>query len=337
MTDDYNLGMTLIITVVDKDRVVQVSDRRLTKPNREVITDKTNKAVCVGMGHVHFAASYTGLAFIGREKPENRTDYWLLEHLGSIARDGEPSVEHICRSLCQQADRTLSRLRGDFKPLEVILAGYDQKNRCFRATVSNMKVNDSGFVEVRDHFVSDVQWFYPWSPKPVIYVAGALPVFEGNDPTAKALKTSREKMVQYLKVNREKLAEQQVADALVWLTRAAHTHKDYGYLIGRDCLSVVAFPREPRRRGLLSYTVEYPAKRNKDTLFTSFYHPIAASSVFYAPHLADWYMDHMNVEADMDPEVPESTEQPSRREFGSAMASRARIKIHNLPSSPPDG
>lgn len=335
--------MTLIITVVDRDKLVQVSDRRLTNRNREVFTDYTNKAVCVGMDHVHFAASYTGLAFIGRETTENRTDYWLLDHLGAIARDGAPSVERICRSLGDRAGRALSRLRGDFKPLGVVLVGYDHKNRSFRATVSNMKVNEGGFVEVvRDHFVSDVRWFYPWSPKPEVYVAGAVPVFEAKDPKARALKASREKVLQYIKANREKLTEQQVAEALVWLTRAAHTHDDFGYLIGRDCLSVVAFPREPRRRGLLSYTVEYPAKPNKDTLFTSFYHPIAASSVFYAPHLADWYMDSMNVEADMDPELPEGTDpsppddRPFRERIGTNFSSRVRIKIHNLPSPPPE-
>lgn len=332
--------MTLIITVVDKNKLVQVSDRRLTKPNREIFDDNANKSVCVGMGYVHIAASYTGLAFIGREEMENRTDYWLLDRLGNITRNGEPSVERICRSLADEAQRALSRLRGAFKPLEVVLVGYDRKNRSFRAVVSNMQVNKAGFVEVvRDRFTSDVRWFYPWSPKPEVYVAGAVPVFEAGDAKANALKVSRDKVLQYLKTNREKLTEQQMAEALVWLVRAARTHDEYGYLIGRDCLSVVAFPNDTRRQGLLEYTIEYPAKPNKTTLFTSFYHPVAASSLFYAPHLADWYMDHMNVEAEADPELPEEasgTSSPRPREFGTAMASRVRIKIHNLPEPPPD-
>jgi hypothetical protein len=139
---------------------------------------------------------------LGRAKTENRTDYWLLEHLSSISRNGRPTVENICRSLGEQAARTLSHLRCNYKPLEVVLAGYHRNNRYFRATVSNMKVNKEGFMEVvRERFVSDVRWFYPWSPKPELYVAGAVPAFQASDPTAKALKTCRDKVVQYLKVN----------------------------------------------------------------------------------------------------------------------------------------
>jgi hypothetical protein len=76
-----------------------------------------------------------------------------------------------------------------------------------------MKVNKEGFMEVvRERFVSDVRWFYPWSPKPELYVAGAVPAFQASDPTAKALKTCRDKVVQYLKVNHEKLTEERVAE-----------------------------------------------------------------------------------------------------------------------------
>jgi len=72
------------------------------------------------MSHVYYAASYTGLAYIGAEKLDNRTDYWLLDHLGSITRYGELSVENICRALGEHAAQALSRLRGNYKPLEVI-------------------------------------------------------------------------------------------------------------------------------------------------------------------------------------------------------------------------
>ena len=150
--------VTLILTLVDKNTIVQVSDRRVTKPDGEIHDDNANKAVCIGMSYAHFAVSYTGLAYIGRAKIENRTDYWLLEHLGSISRNGIPTVEKICRSLGEQATRPLSRLLGNYKPLEVVLTGYDRYNRSFRATVSNMKVNKAGFLEVvRERFVSNVR------------------------------------------------------------------------------------------------------------------------------------------------------------------------------------
>lgn len=321
--------MTLILTVVDKNRILQVSDRRLTNLSREIVSDETNKAVCIGMSYIHFAASYTGLAYIGKERIENRTDYWLLEQLGSITRSGTPSVDGICRSLGQVASTALSRLRGNYKPLEVVFAGYERNNIAFRATVSNMKVNKRGHIETRDRFTSDVRRFYPWSPKPEMYVAGASAVFDANDRTSKALGINRDKVIQYLKANRDELPEQRAAEALVWLTRAAHTHKDYGYLIGRDCLSTVAFPREPQRKVLLTHTVVYPAQHERNSLFTSFYHPVGASSVFHAPHLADYYMDYMNVEADTNPEGADPP--PLNQPVGRNLSSRVRIKVHNLP------
>ncbi len=326
---DIILFVTLILTLVDKNKIVQVSDRRLPKTNGEVYDDNVNKAVCIGMNHVHFAAAYTGMAYIGHARIENRIDYWLLEHLGSISRKGTPTVESICRALGEEASRALARLHGNYKPLEVVLTGYDRNNRSFRATVSNMKVNDQGFLEVvRERFVSKVRWFYPWSPKPEICVAGVVPAFEASDPTARALKTSRDKVVQYLKANYEKLTEERVAEALVWLTRAAQTHKGCGYLIGRDCLSVVTFPREPRRKALLVQNVGVPREPDKTARFTAFYHPVAASSIHYAPHLADWYMDYMNVKGDTDPELPEGHHaEPSHEppKFGSTLSSSIRI------------
>ncbi len=331
---DIIVLVTLILTLVDKNKMVQVSDRRLTKFNGEVHNDNVNKAVCIGMSHLHFAVAYTGLAYIGSARTENRTDYWLLEHLGSITRNKRPTVENICRSFSEQATRTLSHLPGTFKPLEVVLAGYDLNNRGFRATISNMKVNEEGFVEVvRKRFVSDVRWFYPWSPKPELYVAGVVPAFQANDPVARALKTCRDKVVQYLKVNHEKLTEERVSETLSWLTRAAHTHKDYGHLVGRDCLSVVAFPRAPRRSALMQQDFGVPKKPNETALFTSLYHPVAASSIHYAPHLADWYMDYMNVHGDTDPEPPEGHDAPPSDEppkFGSNL--KYSIKVKGSPS-----
>ena len=336
-TTRYTLFVTLIITVIDKNRIVQVSDRRLTNLDGSVHCESANKVVCVGMSDIYYAASYTGLAYIGSEKIDNRTDYWLLDHLGFITRYGDRRIENVCRAFCERATRDLARLRGSYKPLEVVLAGYEKNNVAFRAVASNMKVNEQGKLEIQDRFRTDIRRFYPWSPKPEIYVAGATVTFEANDPTAQALKVNRNRVVKYLKVNREKLTEERAAEVLVWLLRAAHTHPTYGHLIGRDCLSVVAFPATPHRTSLLSLTVEHPAPHDKHSVFTAFYHPISASTIKFAPHLADWYTDMLNVEADMEPELAEDTppdNRPFREKLGMSLASRMRMKIHNLPEGP---
>jgi hypothetical protein len=167
-------------------------------------------------------------------------------------------------------------------------------------------------------------------------VSGAVPAFDASDPKAKALRTGRDKVVQYLKANRKKLTEERVAEALVWLIRTAHTHENCGHLIGQYCLSVVTFAREPRRNALLVQNVGVPREPNKTALFTTFYHPVAASSIHYAPHLADWYMDYMTVKGDTDPELPEGHDAPPSNEppkFGSTLSSSVRVKVHNLPGS----
>lgn len=272
------------------------------------------------------------MAYIGRVTEDNRTDYWLLDQLGSISRNGQPSVEQICRTFEERATHTFSRVRPR-KPLEVVLAGYDQNNRSFRATISNMRVNHQGFVEVvRDRFISDVRWFYPWSPKPKMYLTGTVRAFQAHDPTARALKNGLDRTLQHLKVNRAKVSEEGMALALVWLVRAASTHQTYGSLIGRDCLSVVAFPKEPRRRSFYEHDVGFPKKPNKTALFTGFYHPLHAASLHHQPHLADWYMDQTNLETDTDPEDVKPP--PPNDPVGTNLALRTRIRFHNLPEGP---
>ena len=73
--------MTLILSCIAKDYIVQVSDRRLSlvtrvggRLNVKPIEDKSNKAV-VFCGALSFA--YTGLANLQGKK----TDVWLLDVL----------------------------------------------------------------------------------------------------------------------------------------------------------------------------------------------------------------------------------------------------------------
>lgn len=65
--------MTLIISCVTRDFVVQASDRRVSVPNRRVGDDRANKAIFY-CGQSAWA--YTGLAQIGPK----RTDEWLVDH-----------------------------------------------------------------------------------------------------------------------------------------------------------------------------------------------------------------------------------------------------------------
>lgn len=68
--------MTLILSCLTPDFAIQVSDRRLTQLDGDVIEDEANKALLF-CGHSSFA--YTGLARIGHE----RADEWLMERIAS--------------------------------------------------------------------------------------------------------------------------------------------------------------------------------------------------------------------------------------------------------------
>jgi len=295
--------MTLIITAVDKDRVVQVSDRRLTFPNGEVHDHGANKAVCIGMGYVHFATSYTGLAYIGgRAREDHRTDFWLVENLGEITRNGEPSLEQICSAIGARAASAFARLPSNVRgvPLTFVMVGYDRENRPFRATVTNTRA-ESGVTVTRDRFISDVRRFYPWDRRPDIHVAGAVAAFEAKDKHARALAKLRTIVVKHIRRHGDRLDDMQVARFLVSLVRAATTHPQFGHLIGRDCLSVIAFPRKPGMLGAVSMSIDQSGPR-PDSPFRSHYHPVYASTVLYGPLLADPYFTTLGVEVDLDPQ-----------------------------------
>lgn len=308
--------MTLIISSINKDRIIQVSDRRLTTLTGDIYDDGANKAVAVGMGYVHFAASYTGLAYIGHVRDENRTDRWLQEHLGTITRSGEPSLETICESLSQRATVAISRLRGEQrnKGLKVVLAGFDHVNRPFRATVSNIRFSSYDVFDVRDRFVWNVQRYQPWNPMPDIDVTGAVGAFEAKDEYAKRLKKIRSTVARHFRKHDKRLNDEQAARRLVTLVRAASTHPAYGHLIGRDCLSVVAFPWTTSMGMLYSMDVAPSGESRRSTPFVGFYHPVAATTVLYGPLLVDPYFDILSVEVDLDPQVPEVPEESAEKE-----------------------
>jgi hypothetical protein len=75
--------MTLVLSCVAQEYVLQVCDRRLTKwPTGELVDDDTNKAVLLTN---RVAFSFTGLAMIGGKQ----TDLWLTEVLSAGTSIGD--------------------------------------------------------------------------------------------------------------------------------------------------------------------------------------------------------------------------------------------------------
>ena len=92
-------SMTLILSAIAGEYAVQVSDRRLTRPDGSVFDDEANKAVLF-CGRMAF--SYTGLGFIEKD----RTDIWLTQALVNAKTS---SLSEAASSLARQATDALKK------------------------------------------------------------------------------------------------------------------------------------------------------------------------------------------------------------------------------------
>ena len=106
--------MTLIISCITRDFVVQASDRRVSMPGLRRGDDRANKAIfCCGQS----AWAYTGLAQIGRE----RTDEWLVNHFRQ-----HDKLQDAMTDMAKRLDGAMSRLpdRREAKRLAVVGVGF---------------------------------------------------------------------------------------------------------------------------------------------------------------------------------------------------------------------
>ncbi len=116
--------MTLIVSLANKDYVVQVSDRRLSS-NGRLIDDESNKCGVLFCLNARMVFGYTGLARYGAFS----TDKWLLKALHESANPSYTIVE-ILEKLKDKATETFNNhqaLRGlsnNQKSLAVMFTGF---------------------------------------------------------------------------------------------------------------------------------------------------------------------------------------------------------------------
>lgn len=116
--------MTIILTLGNRDQVIQFSDRRLSD-NGSVVDDESNKAGVLLCLDARLAFGYTGLARVGQFK----THEWLLQ---SLHEAGPPDfrIGGILERLRRIASATftshpaLKGLRSDQKRLSMMFSGY---------------------------------------------------------------------------------------------------------------------------------------------------------------------------------------------------------------------
>lgn len=119
--------MTLLQTVFSRERVIQVSDRRLTL-NGEVFDDEYTKLVCWNQT---FTAGFTGIARIDR-RGRKSTSEWIAEVLCDYSAF-EPGVQ----ALRQEAENRVSKLPWADKRLAIVIAGFDFRQVPLVAEIAN--------------------------------------------------------------------------------------------------------------------------------------------------------------------------------------------------------
>ncbi|MDT5126475.1 MAG: hypothetical protein QOH54_2119 [Mycobacterium sp.] len=121
--------MTLIQTYFTQDRVIQVSDRRLTRADGTKFDDNHTKLV---FWHGCFTVGFTGLAFINPAQTKS-TSEWIAETLCDYT-----NFERGVVGLCAEAEKRIRLLSNRWdKRLCIVVAGFDFRRNPLAAQIAN--------------------------------------------------------------------------------------------------------------------------------------------------------------------------------------------------------
>jgi hypothetical protein len=253
--------MTLIITALSPDKVVQVSDRKLTYRSGKTYTENANKAVTVWCDDAYFSVAYTGLAHVYDKESRlcKRTDLWIADSLWSIMqRPGFGQVKELYRAFAAHAEEAFARTRQvplTDRATAFVFAGFfygmgpnGAVPAAFVGTLSNMETTPGGGIKVVKRF--DTQQVWSLNPAmPVneveLQIDGTVAALASRDAIAKAI--NRRTRVIHRRLERVERGgplrtREEVARELVHVVRLATRHPEYGKYIGRDCMAVACRP-----------------------------------------------------------------------------------------------
>jgi hypothetical protein len=253
--------VTLIITIISKNKVVQVSDCLLTLNGKEHDANAI-KAIGVACTDAQFCLGYAGVGEIEGQ----RTDYWLVDQIDSIFSSGRQDVRSLTWELAVRAEEAMPKLtyRGvpvkrEDRVLKLVMAGYHHGDdgplsQPFITSISNTRFR--GYEVPLG--MEPVFTIYPGTLRPGIAdneytgsITGTIPaIMAGDNEYAKdAYKELQQVMRQLKRVDLgERPSGKTTAERLVSVIRQVSRHPKHGQLIGRDCLSVVIHPTNPRCR-----------------------------------------------------------------------------------------
>jgi hypothetical protein len=243
--------MTLIITAIADDAVVQVSDRRLTRADGSICSDNACKAICMTCLDAHVSLAYTGLARIGPIS----TDHWLVEMLIEI-RASSKRFPEVVDSLAAAATERFRHLRelGDWRRLSLVFGGFGPSG-AMAALVSNQE--DSSGRELST--VSDMFNTGFW-------LRNDRRMYKLDLMLSGATAAVGPELIESIKRIRKRFLHQSPEDrirVLLQILRRAAKHPKYGGLIGEDCMGTIVW---------------------LDGGFRTTYHPTEDTALSYMPH-----------------------------------------------------
>ncbi len=247
--------MTLILTALSPQRVVQVSDRKLTFLDGRTYHDDANKAVIVYCDDGHFSVAYTGLAQVHDKdkKVLTRTDQWIARSLWSIMqRPGRWGSKELYEAFQAHATETFEgtgHVPLTRKATAFVFAGFfywrtpegDEVGTPIAGSLSNMMVTSGGGIKVDREFATLRTWAARSTMRTndiEIWADGQVAAIASRDALAKAF--NRRTRILHRRLQRVEHGAPQrsggeVARELVSVIRMASRHPQYGKYIGRDC------------------------------------------------------------------------------------------------------
>lgn len=222
--------MTLIITALADDAIVQVSDRRLTGVDGSVYSESAVKAICVDCADARFSIAYTGLA----EIDTTPTDYWLVDFL-TCSRATLKTFPELVYSVAEFATERFRQLRhlGNRRGLTLVFSGFGPPGAAL-ALVSNQKDSSGRWLPA----VADLFEAGFWLRNNRVSRKLALMV---NGAEAAVTPDLKDALQRIGKRSLDRSPEARI-DVLVQVLRRAAKQPSHGRLIGNDCMGVIVTP-----------------------------------------------------------------------------------------------
>src|SRR5260370_32681923 len=133
--------MTFAIVLCNADQIIQVSDRRLTAANNQLVDASANKAGHVICDDASFLYCFTGLARVGTQHVTSR---WLLDAFYGAA-DRTRRYRQLVDELADEAQCLfrssvyLRALSPAARRLTVMISGYTARDLIVTALISNFQ------------------------------------------------------------------------------------------------------------------------------------------------------------------------------------------------------